>query len=216
MGVIVYIHVCQLGDWRRSFNMTMDRIRTSGLYSVATEFRCGVVSPTGAVTPDELFMDPKMKIICSGYSQEYERPTLLHMRNSAEIDGDETRYLYVHTKGLRWFGTPKEPFVLDWIKLLLYWNVNKWSDALMRLDTHDTYGCNYYCKDSPWPPHYSGNFFWTKPAHLKTLPRHIGLGYNDPEFWLCLNRPLAFNAFASGLEGMGHYDTPFPESIYAK
>jgi hypothetical protein len=216
MQVIGYIHICQLGDWKRSFNMLMTRIRESGLYSVATEFRCGVVSPTGTITQDEIFMDPKIKIVCSGYSQEYERPTLLHMRNSAEIDGDNKRYLYLHTKGLRWFGTSKEPFVVDWINLLLYWNVNKWRDALSMLETYDTYGCNYYCKDNVWPHHYSGNFFWTTPKHLKTLPRYIGPGYNDPEFWLCSNKPKVHNAFTSGLEGMGHYDTPFPESIYKK
>lgn len=210
MKIIGYIHICQIGDWKRSFKMIMDRMISSGLYSAVSEIRCGVVSNNGRMIPDEVFNNPKIKIVCEGRSQEYERPTLLHMKREAE----DARYFYFHTKGLRWFNTPSEPCVVDWIHLLLYWNVDKWRDATKALESHDAYGCNYYCKDSTYPPHYSGNFFWTTGAHLNRLPSSIGGGYNDPEFWICLNHPNAFNAFSSGLEGMGHYTNPFPERLY--
>ena len=167
------------------------------------------------IIPDDAFNDSKLKIVCEGHSREYERPTLLHMkRAAAEFDGEDTRYFYFHTKGLRWFGTSQEPFVVDWINLLIYWNIDKWRDATKALDAFDTYGCNYYCKDAAYPPHYSGNFFWVTARHLNTLPPVIGGGYNDPEFWVCLTRPNAYNSFSSGLEGMGHYTNPFPESAY--
>jgi hypothetical protein len=195
----------------------MNAMRESGLYNAAKEIRLGVLS-NGPVDLT-LLNDPKFRIICEGRPEEFERPTLLHMRRSAaESDHVETRYFYCHTKGVRWFGTPIEPFVMDWIKLLIYWNIEKWVNAEDIVYKYDTYGCNYH-NTGQYPPHYSGNFFWTNTHHLKILPEQIGPAYNDPEFWLCSTgmfggRPNVYNAFSSNLEGMGHYDTPFPESLY--
>lgn len=217
-GIIVYIHICQIGEWTRSFHMIMDAIRESRLYNAATEFRLGVLTDKPGVDLS-LFNDPKFRIIYEGRPEEYERPTLLHMRRSAvESDPLDTKYFYCHTKGVRWFGTPTEPFIIDWIRLLIYWNIERWVNAEDIVGKYDTYGCNYY-RGKTYPPHYSGNFFWTTPHHLKTLPDTIGPAYNDPEFWLCSagmfgGRPNVYNAFSSNLEGMGHYGEYFPESLY--
>ena len=58
-------------------------------------------------------MIKKIKIIYIGYSYEYERPTLIHMRKS--IENTNTKYLYLHTKGIRWFNTLIENNIVDWI-----------------------------------------------------------------------------------------------------
>jgi hypothetical protein len=214
--IIVYFHICQRGQWKRSLQMSLDKIVKSGLYDVVNVIRCGVVNDSGILIPDEIFNDPKMKIIYEGLSHEYERPTLLHMRNSAEKDAEEmgydTKYLYLHTKGIRWFGADQEQNVVDWIKLLQYWNIEKWRNALIQLEKYDTYGCNYI--NESYPPHYSGNFFWTKASYVKTLDNHIGDQYNDPEFWLLTKTSQVFNAFESGFEGMEHYHNVFPEELY--
>jgi len=197
--------------------MLITAIINSGLYDSCAEIRCGVLNDLGQIDGNRnLLADyPKFKIIYVGRCHEYERPTLLHMRQYSEIDGPNTKYFYVHTKGLRWFGTSSEPFVLDWIKLLIYWNLEKWRDAVIALDNHDMYGCNYYKRDQHNPSHYSGNFFWVSQQYLKTIPSGIGGGYNDPEFWLCSNDSHTYyNAFSSGYEGMGHYTNLFPESRY--
>jgi hypothetical protein len=212
--IIGYIHICQLGNWERSLNMIFSKIKDSGLYDAVKEIRCGVLTHNNTIVYNNILFDKKIKIIYTGYSSEYERPTLLHMRNSAETDSSDTMYFYFHTKGLRWFGTDKEENVVDWIKLLLYWNIEKWTDAIEKLHTHDTYGCNFYKNDNNYPDHYSGNFFWVKNNYLKILDNYINIGYNDPEFWLCLKPGKFFNAYSSGLEGMGHYNNPYPETIY--
>lgn len=212
---IIYFHICQKGDWKRSFKMSFDKIVNSGLYDAVKEIRCGVVNDSGCLIPDEILKDPKIKIIYEGLSYEYERPTLLHMRNSAERDADEmrydTNYLYLHTKGIKHFGTDWEQNVVDWIKLMIYWNIEKWQDALKQLEQHDTYGCNF--KNTMCPPHYSGNFFWTKASHLKKMDNYIGVNYNDPEFWICSKPSIVFNAFSSDDE-INHYYHPFPEHLY--
>jgi hypothetical protein len=202
--------------------MIIDAMKKSGLYEAAKEIRCGVLNHSGNhydIDRLRILEDSKIRVVYIGKPEEYERPTLLHMKHAAEEkDPVDTKYFYLHTKGIRWFETPEEQFVVDWIKLLLYWNVEKWVNAEDALNKYDTYGCNYHSGEK-YPRHYSGNFFWTTSHHLKTLPETIGAEYNSPEFWLCSaglfgGKPNIYNAFSSGLEGLGHYGELFPESRY--
>ena len=211
--IIGYIHICQIGNWYTSLSMIFNKIKESGLYNIVDEIRCGILNNYLEIIECDILNDPKIKIIYIGHPYEYERPTLLHMRKSSETDIN-TKYFYLHTKGLRWFGTDKEQNIVDWIKLLLYWNIENYKNAIDILNNYDTYGCNFYEDDCNWPSHYSGNFFWVKNSHLKLLDQYIGHGYNDPEFWLCSKKGNFYNAYSSGLEGMGHYDNPYPEYIY--
>lgn len=199
--------------------MIMDKMREIGLYNAVTEIRCGVLVSdlNGDEYSDNELVDPKLKIVYIGTYDEYERPTLLHMRGAIETDPVNTKYFYCHTKGIRWFGTEHEPFVVDWIKLLIYWNIEMWTNAADVLNKYDTYGCNYHSGEK-WSAHYSGNFFWTTLNHLKTLPDTIGPEYNDTEFWVCSagnfnGRPNVYNAFGSNLD---HYCMLCPESLYRK
>ena len=242
MPIIGYIHICQHGNWKNSFDMLMKEVLVSGLYNAATEIRCGVLNDTGNYIHEEKYIlhdslkytdldythrkilgeysyDPnkptKMKIVYVGKSEEYERPTLLHMKKSAEYDPPNTKYFYIHTKGLRWYGTPREKCVIDWIKLMLYWNIENWCDAVDVLNKYDVYGCNY--NNLEHPPHYSGNFFWTNTYHLMKLPDKIGPRYNEPEFWVCsLPDTKVYSAFCSSYEGLGHYAILFPDILYRK
>jgi hypothetical protein len=215
MNKIIYFHVCQKGDWKRSFNMIFNKIKESGLYDNVDEIRCGIVNDIATLITDPLLNDPKIKIIHVGYSHEYERPTLLHMRNNIQPD---TKYLYCHTKGIQWFGTRRENYVIDWINLLIYWNIEKWSDAVLELERYDTYGCNFWKDNINFPDHYSGNFYWVTSDHLKKLNTTIGPHYNDPEFWIfnTTKSYTNFIAYSSGLEGGGHYENPYPQHLYKK
>jgi glycosyltransferase involved in cell wall biosynthesis len=206
--IIIYIHVCQKGDWKRSFKMIIDKIKESGLYDECSEIRCGVLNDN-CLDTDPILIDKKINIFYLGSTDNYERPTLLHMKNA----NDNAKYLYCHTKGLRWFGTKQEPNIVDWIKLLLYWNIVKWKNAVKALDDYDVYGCNYTNKPVP---HYSGNFFWITRKHLDYLDNHIGNDYNDPEFWILTNPCRKFISYTSTLANIerDHYDYTYPEELY--
>ncbi len=223
--IIGYIHICQLQEsteyqkdgWKRSFDMIMDKVRSSGLYDQTTIIRLSVLSDT-PFEDDERFHDPKMTIVYKGHSSEYERPTLYHIKQQADIDPPETFYFYLHTKGIKHFGTPAEPYVIDWINLLLYWNVERWDNAIHILSyNYWTYGCNFT------GIHYSGNFWWSRPNHIKRLASHIPDYYSAPEDWVTMLYygqtviPVHgefYSVFNSGLEGMGHYSNPYPASNY--
>jgi len=209
MSIIGYIHVCQKGEWQRSFSMLMQRIVESGLYNHTHVIRIGVVNDEGVLIPDPILEDSKFQIVYVGKSEEYERATLLHMRKFSEIDPENTKYYYLHTKGLKHFGTDREQNIIDWIQLMLYWNIEKWRSAVHVLDagTHETYGCNV-------AGHYSGNFWWARASHIRKLSHTIGPTYFDPEDWIASRYIPLYSAYNSGLQGMGHYDHPYPREIY--
>jgi hypothetical protein len=88
--IIGYIHVCQKGNWQKSYDILMDYIKKYGLYEKVKEIRVGVVNDEGALIEDKRFEDPKIKIIYIGKSKNYERPTLLHIKQYSFIDETNT------------------------------------------------------------------------------------------------------------------------------
>lgn len=217
--IIGYLHICQKEGWKRSFDLIMDRCKMSGLYENTKEIRVGVLSDDGELHEDERLDDKKITIIHIGKSEEYERPTLLHIKKKSETDDPNTFYYYLHTKGIRHFETCQESNVIDWINLMLFWNIDKWKTAIdiIQKDEYWTYGVNFT------GVHYSGNFWWSKPSHIKRLSDHIPDYYTAPECWVTMlywglyQVPIHreyYSAFNSGLEGMGHYSNAYPESNY--
>jgi hypothetical protein len=188
--------------------MLVTCIRKSGLYDQSKTIRIGVVNDAGVLIADTLLEDPKFEIVYVGKSEEYERATLYHMRQFSELDDESTKYYYLHTKGLRHFGTETEVNVVDWIDMLLYWTIEKWQNAVDVLRSYDTYGCIYI-------GHYSGNFWWATARHIRQLPDVIGSHYNDPENWVCSIAHASYCAYQSGLTGYEHYFTRHPRHMYA-
>jgi hypothetical protein len=209
--IIGYIHICQKGDWTRSLRMLMDSIKQSGLYQQTSVIRLGVLNDTGVLKEDEILNDSKFQIVYIGKSAEYERPTLLHMRKSAENDDAEnTMYYYLHTKGIKHFGTNLEACVVDWINCMLYWNIEEWRYAVEQLKTYATYGCmdnGHY---------YSGNFWWARRDHIVKLPNTIKPEYMAPETWIQTVRNNKFSAYNSPYKGTASYRNRLPRENYVK
>jgi hypothetical protein len=195
MGIIGYIHICQKGEWKRSFNMLINAIRQSSLYENTSVIRIGVVNDGSALIKDSILQDSKFKVMYLGNSAQYERPTLLHMRASALTDPADTLYYYLHTKGLRHFGKKYEPNVISWINLMLYWNIFRWQYAIEVLKTYSTYGCEFLDN------HYSGNFWWATARHIKLLPNKIDTFYVAPEYWICNISDKPFCAYKTDFGG---------------
>ena len=198
------IHICQKGEWKRSFEILVKSLYLSGLLETTEKIDLCVVSDTEMDT--SVFL-PKSTYQFMGPCELYERPSLLHLRSLAEQDTEDVYYWYLHTKGLRWFGTKIQQNVLDWIQIMLYWNVILWKKAVYSLQYgYDTYGINYDKN------HYSGNFWWSKSSHLKKLPSTIGQEYTDPEFWITQTSPKIFYPY---LSNFNHYHFAFPIERYS-
>lgn len=207
MTIIGYIHICQKGQWKRSFQMLINCIKKSGLYVNTKVIRLGIINDSGILIEDDILNDPLFQIVYIGKSAAYERPTLLHMRKKSEEEL-YTKYFYLHTKGIKHFGTQKEQPVIDWINLMLFWNIEKWRLALEKLEKYDTYGCN------DGGHHYSGNFWWATSKHIANLPKVIPDNYTAPEDWVQTIRYKKYNVFSSGYQGFGHYEHLFPRANY--
>ena len=208
MPIIGYIHVCQKGEWKRSFSMLINAIRRSQLYDNTQVIRIGVVNDVGHLINDDILQDNKFELLYLGNSAQYERPTLLHMRAHANTDPADTSYFYLHTKGLKHFGTASEPNVISWINLMLFWNIGRWKYANEILKTFSTYGCEFLDN------HYSGNFWWATAKHIKLLPNKIDGFYVAPEFWVCIIRNKAFCAYKSGIGAGGLYGNTISPHTY--
>lgn len=195
--------------------MLINCIKQTNLYENTKVIRLGIVNDDGIIINDEILKDPIFDIIYVGKSLEYERPTLLHMRKKSEEE-ENTNYFYLHTKGISHFGNKNEQPVIDWINLMLYWNIEHWKLAVEKLKIYDTYGCNY-CGTGK--KHYSGNFWWSKNNYIRKLSNKIGPLYNDPENWILTfpknNKYTVYNSGHQGKgKGFGHYAHPFPREEY--
>ena len=207
MEIIGYIHICQKFQWKRSLEMLLKCIKKSNLYEKIKVIRLGIVNDDAYIIYDEILKDPIFNIIYIGESSEYERPTLLHMRKKSEEE-ENTNYFYLHTKGITHFGNENEQQIIDWINLMLYWNIEKWELAIEKLKIYDTYGCN------DTGAHYSGNFWWAKSSHIRKLPNVIESHYTAPEDWIQIINTNKYVVYNSGFQGMGHYYTSFPRENY--
>jgi hypothetical protein len=206
--IIGYFHICQKDKWKKSFNLIWDKIESSGLLDAVYKIRIGLLVEEEKEPDLTLFKHPKCEVIFIKNSTEYERPTLLHMRFAAEKEPN-AKYFYLHSKGIKWFDTKIEEIVIDWINLMLYWNIEKWKLAVSKLDNYTTYGCNFMTY------HYSGNFWWSTSQHIIKLPKTIGPKYTDPEYWVLKhNLDNYYNVFSSGLEGQSHYFIRYPKKYY--
>ena len=63
MSIIGYIHVCQKGQWQRSFGMLVDSIKKSGLYEHTIKIRLGVVNDTAILIEDPILKDDKFEVV---------------------------------------------------------------------------------------------------------------------------------------------------------
>jgi hypothetical protein len=194
----------------KSFTMLINCIKKSKLYENTKVIRLGIVNDDGIIINDDILQDKKFDIIYFGASCNYERPTLLHMRKKSNEDNINTKYFYLHTKGISHFGTEKEQPVIDWINLMLYWNIEKWKLAIEKLKNYDTYGCNDTIS------HYSGNFWWSNCYHIRKLPTSIQAYYTAPEDWIQTIKINKCCIYKSGLQGFGHYTNLFPREKYDK
>lgn len=176
--------------------------------------------------------DPLPRDFCAGHPDVeflqwgpaclFEAPTLNLAREYGTVH-PTAPILYLHTKGATsamWAGTT------DWVDMMLYWLTDTAAPGVCAarneaLATAWAVGCNFL--DQPHP-HFSGNFWWARGAHLASLPR---LNTTPPvdkmasEWWVCSREvappgPVAGRyacLFDSHMRNHIHYR--FPRALYA-
>ena len=156
--IVCFIHSCYIEECGLSrLQDIIESIVRSGLYDeIDALYICNI----GLVldSKNHIFLDKdKIRIYnLSPDTNEYEAITLNLIHEYCKVN-KKTKLLYLHTKGL--FTTSNE-CVNDWIKLMLYFNVERYKVCISELDTVDCVGVNWLGN------HYSGNFWWANTTHI--------------------------------------------------
>ena len=204
--IYVFIHVCAIANYRSIFMKLIDTIKSSGLYDSIEKIYVTVLGTFDK--KDELYGDNKIEIVFTNENTAmYERPMLNFMREHALSHDENNKYLYLHTKGLKFNG--QNEAVNNWIDLMLYYNVMQHETCLNQLETYDACGVNFLYNPLP---HFSGNYWWTTSFHVKKLPvLHNYDWYLEPEMWVCNMKGTYVCLHNSGVD---HYYTLYPRTTY--
>lgn len=179
--IYIFMHVCNLHNGIQIFNDQLNSIIDSGLYDKCKNILVCIVGKKF-----DLPIDKYNKIILlyqDDNPKYYEVKTINYIKYICHKLNDNSRILYVHTKGVRKNGD--EVCVRSWRKLLEYYTIINHDIALQYLKkNYDTVGSNvinmtpskqssqqylYYVNRNHFF-HYSGNFWWTTAKHIRRLP----------------------------------------------
>ena len=152
----------------------------------------------GSFPCQDVVADPRFKLRRRALAG-HEGVTTSSLRDWAKNEAPEGAcVLYLHNKGERW--PPNAP-AWDWARMLEYFVVEKYEDAIANLRSSMTTGPGLMCWDigkdgrptenrhnrdrfnhsAVW--HYSGNFFWARASYIASLPEPGGTPWSSGEFW---------------------------------
>jgi hypothetical protein len=127
----------------------------------------------------------------------YEKFAINNFRSYIQ---DESYYLYYfHTKGVT---HPNDNYFINIRRNLLFYLTHV-DINLKLLKYFDAVGCDL----SSFPKkHFSGNFWWSKSEHIKTL-ENVGNGYLAPEMYICSNSKAKYISLCQNAKTDQYQDT---------
>ena len=226
----IYINIAITGSVNQVLTELLDKIEVSGLYD-----HCDKIFLVINGDKNLLNFEMKSKYVIYNPHKDIshcEFPTLDLMWTHSQKN-DNIKMLYLHTKGVT---KPNHSGVRDWTEYLTFFNVERWQHRVAELENYDVTGVNYGgnpedYKEDPltWghgkaPLHFSGNFWWSKSSHIKTLKNPYDYVKNDNymryrvacEMWVCSNLD-AYNEgkyYGAWHSNVNHYTTLYPREKY--
>jgi len=179
----IYLHICCINNWKDIVKHLFANIKSSGLYDIIDEIRCVVLGTNDDVNYINDNYDDDKKKIKIIYQEnnfdlyEFKIMELIYQDSLKE----DFNILYIHSKGVKYYGLKEEECVKDWVNYLIYFNIENYKICLNYLNNYDAVGVNLQLNPVC---HYSGNFWWSKSEHIKTLGLIEDKSYNGPEFYI--------------------------------
>ena len=220
--IYIYFHICTIENWVKVVSKLFDKLKTSGLLDLCQEFRVAVLGDQLDLVR-QLLEHSKTRIIF--HSQDlslYERPALVHLHQSSEID--EFCAFYFHSKGIRSKNIEYRENISDWVDMMCYFLIDKHQKCLELLTRFEAVGVNFidsvgdaFLKKvatghtSENSRHFSGNFWWTRSDYIRSLPSIIGQGYLNPELWIGTGNGFMHSVHQSNIQ---HYFNRYPPHKY--
>lgn len=183
MRALVYFHVYTDTIYESILKEMMDIMQSSGLLHDIIQLRACITGSEVQRASEIISSYPNTVIHQSSQhsGKEFERFTLHRMHHDCSQFSDDHFILYIHSKGVS-RKSQKFPGVAKWRRIMLQ------TLALYRhvAWTHLAYGADIFglfFRNKP-SNHFSGNFWWSRSAYIRTLPMPIGSRYLDPEMWI--------------------------------
>lgn len=207
MQTYIYFHICRMNNWKEIVEKLWTDICASGLYEKVTEIRAVAVGATKE-SPPPFFSDPKFRLLYeSDDASNYERSTLNLLYTHSVDAVDDFQALYIHSKGVT--HNNKYPGVTDWTNYLSYFNIYKHDFCREQLLSNDAVGVNL--TNVP-QVHFSGNFWWSKSSHIRTLSVCNDPAYLAPEFWITKKENGVYKSLWES--GVNHYNQRYLPDKY--
>jgi hypothetical protein len=183
-NIIVFFHIATIGNYQEVVDEMFIELTNSGLINVAKEINLCIVG-------DEPVKLPNFKNMVVHQSDNIlfgEFYTLNKIKEFSNKTTNNHKVLYIHTKGVT---VPNNMCIVDWRQYMMYFNVNKHTEAISLLNEYDTCGVDLVNEPTK---HYSGNFWWSNTSFIKKLPfideiskptsKAILTVRHNAEFWL--------------------------------
>lgn len=230
----IFIHVVPLGSWLEVCISTLNKIKKSGLFSQA-EIYFFLNHDQNNYGDLIAYLGKYPNVTCfhlaSAVAEDFEIPSIRHLKIITDSDSSEQKVLYLHLKGI----THNKINQIDWRNFMEWGCIENWRNCIEMLDSgFDTAGVNFM--DIP-TRHYSGNIWWTTSSHIRKLPLleyphladfkqqvHFDNAFPgrftdyrlDAEFWVCSiqsnNGEFASSASRNSLGW--HYGNYYPLEEY--
>lgn len=197
MGKYIFFHIFTDGPYENVITEMMDLCMKSGILDDINQLFYYVVGHYVDNVKSIMSRYPKTNLVNwdRNGSRQYERFTLHDMHHLAGEyvhKEDPCYFLYIHSKGVS-KKSYRHHFVHVWRQTMLDALVTYRETCWKQLDDGvDVIGC--FFRHHP-AKHYSGNFWWTTPRYIRSLPTPIGRNYLDPEMWIGRSMALAATIF---------------------
>lgn len=182
--VYLVIHIGVVGHYQQCFEELLAYLQQLNLWETFDRIFCG----TAGTIPHRILEAwqaryPTIEWFPPDRPIAYERATLHRLATLAHETTSDFYVLYMHTKGV---SRPVElqSHIKAWIHYMLYFLVDLAPYAISLFETvPDTRVIGVQRLVRP-QLHFSGNFWWSKASHIKTLALPISHDYLAPEMWI--------------------------------
>lgn len=175
-NIIVFIHLCNLGDGYNIFLNQYARLKKSNIYDNIKKIYICLLGKYEDKIKQDINKDKNIEILHLNEDVKYyEFLTINKIKEFVDNNEEKYNILYFHNKGTRNAGN--KSVTESWREMMEYFLIDNGTHCINSLDYYDTIGCNILNKNEELISnisnkhcyHYSGNFWWSKSEHIKTL-----------------------------------------------
>ena len=184
MKIFGFYHILCKNNYTDLIRNQLLNIKTSGLIYKTDMLFMSVIGNNTAIRKigdivNELELNNVFIIDNGTDEKQYEYVTLEKIKEMS--NNTEFYCYYIHTKGI---SKEYSEFSEKWRKYMEFFIIENHEICIKHLNNVDTIGVHYLTR----PPHYRGNFWWSKSSHIKKLEEITEEQKKErwyAEFWIC-------------------------------